>query len=259
MCATPVGPRPCPPAVLPPIMQPMPRPMTQPFPVAPQPGVVPTVNVYHFNPVMQQRDIVQRFVECTQNDICQTALNAVTSYIGIPPEAVQAATSFATNGTSPPGSEETRLGINPPAGQSICALVVHPISVVPLDGDRATLFSLGVNPQHLDLMTWTPYRTQGRSWWDGTITVISIPDASVPQVRFCGRLKDQNRFDFWSSVSPWEHSTRDGRFAIGDGIISAPGPVPPTRPRRRGALHKQARGDVGFHEGVAESGSLPDD
>lgn len=189
ICSSPAGPVRCPPGALP---QAYPAPAPTPPGVTRQPvSVAPQVNVYHLNPVMQQRSVMDRFVECTKDKLCNTVIGAIATSAGVPSGALQAATFFATQGSTKPGSEETTFSFEPPLGHSICSIEVTPISLVPLGGDRATSFSMVATPQLVNILVWTPYDTASRTWWDGTITVVSIPTALISKVRFCGIVAAQ--------------------------------------------------------------------
>ena len=144
------------------------------------------MRVFHINPVRDSKTPYDSVAECLNDNVCSTILSAAAAYAGVPPNVMQMAktSAFVYNVVAPSDSEKSRYSIEPPQGMKVCHVSIKTLSVVPNTGDRASLMSITGRSSKVEIYTWTPKQGvgQGRSWYDGYITVTFAPN-SVPADR----------------------------------------------------------------------------
>lgn len=116
----------------------------------------------------------------------QAVLSSVAAYFGINPAYVTLATGV-TPGYSQQG-EQTDYELPVPHGYSYCATRIAVVSLVPIDGDRASTMNAAITPRSLTISTWTPVRNfgEGRSWVEGDAQVIGIKPDKLDEFRSKG-------------------------------------------------------------------------
>lgn len=136
------------------------------------------------NPVQHPKGPGDLLGECARNDACSAVVKAGAAYLGVPSMAVSAALALVA-GDKPSGSEEGRFTISLPAGYVYCRSQIRMISVVPADGERASIFSASSVENGMSFYTWTPKRGvgQGRSWVDADVTVYGVKARLVQQAQ----------------------------------------------------------------------------
>src|SRR5690606_11684978 len=129
------------------------------------------VQIYHINPKRNARTPLDEMANCLRDRVCYEVTSAAAAHFGVPPNALRVAKAAAILARAK--GEETRYQITPPPGYKVCRVNIRTKSVVPANGDRASLFSLAAKPTGVHVYTWTPRRGlfKGRSWYDGYVTV----------------------------------------------------------------------------------------
>jgi len=103
-------------------------------------------------------------------------LSAVATYMGVNPQYVvlaqKAIPSASANG------EETNYVLPVPSGYAYCGTRIRVTSIVPADGGRASTINVAVNPNELQMTTWTPVQGigEGRSWAEGDVQVFGVKE-----------------------------------------------------------------------------------
>lgn len=155
---------------------------------APRPGVQPVVTIFHLNPVQQPHDALSVIQQCFNDRICNAALGAAASSLGIPPNYVRFAGFISGIANQAPGDESSYFYLGPPDGHTICQVDIRTTSIVPFSGDRSARYEITVEPKNVKVGVWLPKQGagKGRSWYDGTLSVVSVPDNALHSVRSCG-------------------------------------------------------------------------
>jgi len=101
-------------------------------------------------------------------------IGSISSVMGVDPTYVSLAMS-AIPSASVEG-EETHYVLPVAAGYAYCATRLRVTSIVPADGDRASVINAAVNPNELQMTTWTPVQHfgNGRSWAEGDVQVFGV-------------------------------------------------------------------------------------
>lgn len=174
---------------------PAPRPGPYPAPPGPRPphpfpnpgGASPIqVKILHVNPVRSPQGPIETVAACLDNTVCGGLLRAAAGSVGVPPQAMRFAGLVGAIINRLPGSEESRYSFTISPGYTLCRVDIRTQSIVPASGERSTHFSISAHARGISIYTWTPERRwgQGRSWYDGYVTLLSVP--MVPRMRFCG-------------------------------------------------------------------------
>jgi hypothetical protein len=144
------------------------------------------VQMLHVNPVQSPEGPIETVQGCLNNPVCNNLLQIAASYAGVPPQAVR----FAGYAAAPfrHAGEESRFSYSAPPGFTLCRVDIRTKSVVPASGDRSTHFSISANRGGISIYTWTPRGKwgAGRSWYDGYVTLLSVPTQLVGRMRLCG-------------------------------------------------------------------------
>lgn len=137
-------------------------------------------HAYRINPVRQARNLGDTVQECLNNSVCKTAIKAVVIYFGGDPNNVEIASMIVG---SRKAGEESWYSFLPPKNYAICKVFVRTISVVPASGPRGTYAGFRAFKDKFSIYTWTPRRGhfKGRSWYDGTVTIVAVPASSYDQ------------------------------------------------------------------------------
>jgi len=109
-----------------------------------------------------------------QSREAKVIIASISGAMGVNPAYVALATQ-AKPSASPVG-EETNYVVPVEPGYVYCATRLKVISIVPADGDRASVINAAVNSNELQMTTWTPVRQfgEGDSWVEGDIQVYGI-------------------------------------------------------------------------------------
>lgn len=156
--------------------------------------VVPTVAVFHVNPVQQPHDFLSTARQCMNNAACNAALQYAATSVGLPPDVLKYAGYINAIASNNHGDESHYFRLIPPQGHSICGVTISTTSIVPFSGERSARFSITPSSKEVNIGIWLPVRKlgQGRSWYDGNISVLSIPDSQISRVRSCGIAQSSN-------------------------------------------------------------------
>jgi hypothetical protein len=132
------------------------------------------VSVYRVNSVRNAITLGEKFKECLKDKACNGALKAAVTYFGGDASAVDLA---AKSPEQRKEREESKYNFLPPIGYSLCKAQIRTISVVPADGPRGSFAGFRVWKAGISVYTWTPRLPlgRGRSWYDGTLTLLSVP------------------------------------------------------------------------------------
>ena len=122
--------------------------------------------------------------DCLNGDECSAVLTVAAAYVGIPPEAIQAARAVSKLTTRKSGESSSYI-FNPPRGYSFCRVNVQTNSTVPANGRRASEMTIGIFPHEVGIMTITPRLSSGGSSWTGWFTFTYVRDG----VNHGGRCK----------------------------------------------------------------------
>jgi len=107
-------------------------------------------------------------------------ISSISNAAGIHPVYVALARAIPTGVQQ---GEETHYRVPVESGYAYCATRIRVTSIVPADGDRASLINAAVNPRELQMTTWTPVRHfgEGRSWAEGDVQVYGIKPAYLEE------------------------------------------------------------------------------
>ncbi len=159
----------------------------------------------HIDNVMTPHTVFDVAADCTGNEMCAAALQAISSISGYPiDKAVAVAAVFSTANYG----EGTGITVQLPAGYRYCSARFELTSIVPRDGDRGSTLLLEARDNGLFLETWTPRRNpfDGRSWVEGHATVVGVrsdlADAAYPGRTPC--YQGNNRHFLWCRGSGCE-------------------------------------------------------
>jgi hypothetical protein len=146
------------------------------------------VQILHINPVKSPQGPIETIAACLDNWICGQLVRAAASYAGVPPQAMRFAGFVSAIVNKLPGSEESRYSHRVSPGYTLCRVDIKTTSIVPASGERSSHFSITAHASGISIYIWTPERRwlQGRSWYDGYVTLVSVPTHMVPRMRFCG-------------------------------------------------------------------------
>jgi len=149
------------------------------------------IATYHINPVQQPKDAASTLNEGLNDTICGAILGSAAAAIGIPPNAVRFAGLMAAVMKTSPGSESSEFVLRAPTGYVFCRADVKTTSVVPSQGDKASLFAIRAEPTKVVVETWVPRRKlgDGRSWYDGYLTVYFVEEKEATTTSYCGLVE----------------------------------------------------------------------
>lgn len=145
------------------------------------------------NPVMQPKNIGDALQDCANSSLCRTMADGVATWIGVPPGTVSGA--MAAVPVASRSGEEGRYSIKLPKGYEYCRSRIKMISVVPADGNRASVMSASAKKDGVDVYTWTPRRGlgEGRSWVEAEYTIIGVKGRMANTYRTSGKCKAYDR------------------------------------------------------------------
>lgn len=92
--------------------------------------------------------------------------------------------------------EETHYKVPIEEGYAYCGTRLHVTSIVPADGERASLINVAVNSKGLEMTTWTAVRHfgEGNAWAEGDVQVYGIKPAFLEEFiekGVCKRVTEQ--------------------------------------------------------------------
>ncbi len=101
-------------------------------------------------------------------------ISSISAMMGVDPTYVYLAMNAQP--TARIEGEDTHYVLPVEPGYVYCATRLRVTSVVPADGDRASVINAAVNIKELQMTTWTPVRHswEGRSWVEGDVQVYGI-------------------------------------------------------------------------------------
>ena len=100
----------------------------------------------HLDQTMAAKSITQAAIECTQNNICKTVLDAAAAYMGVDSSLITSAIAIISQNRA---GEEGHYDYRLPSGYQYCRSTIAPISVNPASGDRASVLGATVYKQGL--------------------------------------------------------------------------------------------------------------
>lgn len=129
-----------------------------------------------------------------QSREAQAIIGSISGAMGISPVYVVLARNAIPTAT--PVGEETNYTVPLEPGYAYCATRLKVTSIVPADGERASVINAAVNPQGLQMTTWTPVMRpgEGRSWVEGDIQVFGIKPEYLDEFvtkGVCKKITDQ--------------------------------------------------------------------
>lgn len=109
-----------------------------------------------------------------QSKEAKVIAGSISSMMGIDPAYISLALSTLPSASV--DGEETHYVVPVEEGYVYCATRLRVTSIVPADGDRASVINAAVNPKELQMTTWTPVRHagEGKSWAEGDVQVYGI-------------------------------------------------------------------------------------
>jgi hypothetical protein len=128
-----------------------------------------SVSLLHFDSVRQPHG-VEFYAQTTQ---AKAMISTMAAAIGVHPGFVALALSRPTSRQE---GEETHYVLPVETGYAYCGTRVRVTSIVPADGERASVINAAVNPREFQMTTWTPVRHlgEGRSWAEGDVQLYGI-------------------------------------------------------------------------------------
>jgi hypothetical protein len=117
----------------------------------------------------------------------------ISSALGIHPAFVMLANALPSGSVA---GEETHYVLPLEEGYAYCATRVRVTSIVPAEGERASVINAAVNPKELQMTTWTPVRHswEGKSWAEGDVQLYGIrPEYQEEFIKkgVCKRVTEQ--------------------------------------------------------------------
>lgn len=139
--------------------------------------------------VMQPKSVTEGVQDCLKDSKCKAAVDEAFAQFGVPSSPVTSA--LASIPRAERKGEEGFFDFHLPAGYSYCKSNIAVVSVVPIDGRRASLLSASSNPRGVSAYTWTPRRNpgQGRSWVEANFTIMGVKDALAEKEYAAGTCK----------------------------------------------------------------------
>jgi|GEM_PF-6973210 len=154
-----------------------------------------TTTALHINPVQQPWNFRQVARQCMYtSDECRGAIEAIGSYVGIPPgaivETMRTADSLGLGVSLSHQGEEYTMRIDPPPGYHVCNARVNMTSLAPANGKYSPTFSFRVSEDGVDNYNFVHKLKagQGRSWVDAILIVVFEKDGSNAFERCVGDL-----------------------------------------------------------------------
>ena len=138
--------------------------------------------------VMEPKSVIDTTIGCVKNSACKAILDAAAAYVGVNISSITSAAALIDQKKT---GEEGNFSYKLPNGYQYCRAKVETVSVVPAEGDRASLMNVRGSAQGVGVYTWTPVLPvgQGRSWVEADFTIVGVRDGLADQYRKTGQCK----------------------------------------------------------------------
>lgn len=127
----------------------------------------------HLDQTMDPKSVGDSLSECLNNSTCKDVAVGLASGLGVNEKQLKTAVAGIKSDFS---GEEGHLTYNLPHGYRYCSSSVKVISVVPMDGRRASVLGVRAYDTFLGVYTWTPRRNpgEGRSWVEADFSIVGV-------------------------------------------------------------------------------------
>lgn len=178
------------------------------------------VAAFHLDRVREPKSLGDTVQECLNNPICNRAISAAATSMGIPPNTIRLASAvmgIARIGGAN-GDDEQKFDWWAPQGYQLCRLSIDVISTVPAHPSGALLdVSFEQNKNHI--VTYVPIQQLGggNAWLEANLAATYVNDAAADTRRADGTCRPLNQ----GNPPPWVYRCRgtggdnQGREACG--------------------------------------------
>lgn len=153
------------------------------------------VRTLHLDVVREPKSGPQTIQECLNNALCERAIKAAATWMGVPPNTVDVASGAAKALPLDDGQhDESKFDWWAPNGYQSCRLSVDVISTVPAHAGGSLLdVSFEQNKSHL--VTYVPGQQFGRgnAWIEANLVATYVSDQKADASRVNGTCKGLNQ------------------------------------------------------------------